>query len=298
MMKLTKGICYEYVPLKQFNTWRIGGCARYLYIPESIEGLSQFLQNLPAKLPIICLGLGSNVLLADGVINAIFILFRNTFKSYEVIKDEQIVTLGAGIACPTVARKTAKLGFDNLNFLAGIPGTIGGALRMNAGAFGGEVWSEVVDVTLMNKKGELIYKKQQDIKFGYRTLEYSKDEYFVEATLRLVKNTAHLPLVTLLDQRKNLQPIQLASCGSVFKNPKESYAARLIDDCGLKNYHIGGAVISSKHANFIINQDQASFQNVLDLISHVQVEVKRKFNIKLEPEVKIIGVDGEYQCVR
>ncbi|MCF6776512.1 UDP-N-acetylmuramate dehydrogenase [Thiotrichales bacterium 19X7-9] len=298
-MKKTKGICYEYAPLQQLNTWRIGGQARYLYKPENINDLSKFLKNNIDKLPVVALGLGSNVLLYDGLINAVFILFRNTIKHSEINLDEQTIVVGCGMPCPTVARKALKSGFNNLNFLAGIPGTIGGALKMNAGAFGGEIWPEVINVTLINHKGDLIHKTKDEIEYGYRSLKVNLDGYFVEATLKLSNQLkgANDSLKILLEKRKNAQPVELASCGSVFKNPQGDFAARLIESCGLKNYSIGDAVISSKHANFIVNQGKAKFKDVINLMEYVYKQVEKKFAVQLEPEVKIIGADGEYRSI-
>ncbi|MCF6766451.1 UDP-N-acetylmuramate dehydrogenase [Thiotrichales bacterium 19S3-7] len=295
-----KGICNEYTPLKHLNTWRIGGKARYLYQPDSVGDLSKFLNSNTQNLPVVALGLGSNVLLYDGLINAIFVLFRNRLKHYQIDSDQQTITVGCGMPCPTVARKAFKNGFNNLNFLAGIPGTIGGALKMNAGAFGGEIWPEVVSVVIINKKGELSHRENGDIVYGYRSLKSDFDGYFVEATLKLGntrEKNAETSLKKLLEKRKEVQPVELASCGSVFKNPKGDFAARLIDECALKNYRVGDALISPKHANFIINQGNAKFSDVIGLMQYIYEQVDKKFAIALEPEVQIIGADGGYKGI-
>ncbi|MCF6807980.1 UDP-N-acetylmuramate dehydrogenase [Thiotrichales bacterium 19S9-12] len=298
-MKLQAGTLYEYVLLSQFTSWKIGGYARYLYIPKNIEDLSNFFKDNTLNLPIVYMGLGSNLLLYDKLINAVVILFRGALKHYQFNEKYNQVTVGCGVSVPTIARKSRKLGYNNLNFLAGIPGTLGGALRMNAGAFGGEIWPEVLQVTLMDIKGNTYTRSNKEMSYAYRSLiSYNKNELFVEAVLRLLRiDQPNTSIDQLLSKRKRQQPINMLSCGSVFKNPKNDYAARLIDECRLKETQVGGAYISPKHANFIINKGDASFQDVVDLMRMAYEKVKAKFDIELEPEVKIVGANGEDQSI-
>ncbi|MCK4492588.1 MAG: UDP-N-acetylmuramate dehydrogenase, partial [Methylococcales bacterium] len=177
-------------------------------------------------------------------------------------------------------------------FLAGIPGTMGGALKMNAGAFGHETWGIVDSVEMLNRHGETYSRTSDDFKIAYRSVTPLKDEWFIAVKLKLIPGDSSSSLQKikdLLKKRAETQPINMPTCGSVFKNPTGDYAARLIESCDLKGYRIGGACVSEKHANFIVNRDNASARDIEALIKHVQDEVNRQQNIRLETEVCKVG---------
>ena len=303
MIKYVAGVLYEHAEIKHLTSWRIGGCVRYLYVPKDERDLSIFLREFKKDIPIMFLGLGSNCLLYDGQISACLILLRNTFKTFQFDLDNKKVIVSAGLPCPTLARKASKLGFNHLNFLSGIPGSIGGALFMNAGAFDCEIWQYILSVKIIDQKGQITTKTKDEFEISYRDITgLKKSEFFIEASLDLnIKNDEIYQsletLQSLLDKRYQSQPVNLASCGSVFKNPENDYAARLIESCSLKGFSIGGAEISKKHANFIINKDNATYDDTLNLIKYASKMVFEKHNIYLQPEVKIIGADGGYQTI-
>ncbi|NOQ68801.1 MAG: UDP-N-acetylmuramate dehydrogenase, partial [Gammaproteobacteria bacterium] len=212
--------------------------------------------------------------------------------------------VGAGVAGAKLARFCSKHKLTGAEFFAGIPGLIGGALAMNAGAFGGETWPLVIAVETLNRKGEITKRQASEFKYSYRHIEGPKDEWFVSATLKLKKQQQNkqqenntIDIKQLLARRAEAQPTGVASCGSVFRNPEGHYAAQLIEQCGLKGKSIGGAVISEKHANFIINDNNATATDIESLIKLIQKTVKYKYGILLQPEVKIVGelLPGEEQ---
>jgi len=255
-------------PLAKYTSWWIGGNAARFYQPKSTELLSAYLKQLPAHIPWVWLGLGSNVLIADqGIDGAVICSKSLTHLSH----DHDNLMAMAGITCAKFAKFATQLGFAKAAFFAGIPGTIGGALAMNAGAFGGETWEWV------------------------RTVKLRVTPPYPEAFLGATFRFPHEPLVdgmdnikALLKRRNETQPIGTRNCGSVFRNPPGDYAARLIEACDLKGFQMGGAMISPKHANFIINTGQAKADEVSQLISLIQQTVNEKFGIELQPEVKLL----------
>ncbi len=276
--------------LKRYNTWRIGGAAKQMYRPADLQDLSMFLQTLPGDEPLLWLGLGSNLLIRDGGFNGTVILLQGQLNAMEITDDQVIVEAGA--ACAKVARESARAGLVGAAFLAGIPGTMGGALAMNAGAFGGETWPIVRSVTTINRDGIVHERLPQEFKIGYREVIRPAEEWFVSCVLQLADGDCEAEqaaIRALLDRRAATQPTGQPSCGSTFRNPEGDHAARLIEACGLKGCRIGGAEVSPKHANFIINTGDATAADIEQLIAYVRDEVKRQQGIDLQTEVHMVG---------
>lgn len=280
-------------PMSQHTSWRVGGKAEKFFVPVDIEDLSLYLSQLDENEEILWLGLGSNLLVRDGGVRGSVIATGGVLNDMNIEAAE--LKVGAGLACAKAARFTAANAFSGAEFLAGIPGTIGGALAMNAGAFGGEMWDIVKSVEVINRKGEKFRRNADEFEAGYRSVKKPDDEWFVSATLQLkndANKNARSNIRELLAQRSLSQPLGEKSCGSVFRNPVGDYAARLIEACGLKGKKIGGACVSEKHANFIINTGNARATDIEDLILYVQETVKNKYQIELQTEVKIVGIEN------
>ena len=279
-------------PLSGYTSWRVGGPADRCYRPADLEDLQAFLASLPEDEPLEWIGLGSNLLVRDGGLRGTVILPFGGLDTLDVM-DGNCVRVGAGVACNKVARFAARAGLTGGEFLAGIPGTMGGALAMNAGAFGGETWPLVARVETMDRHGELHQRDRSDFEVSYRTVTGLRDEWFVSAELQLEPGDAQAALdniKVLLEKRSATQPTGSPSCGSVFRNPPNDFAARLIETCGLKGERIGNAQVSEKHANFIINLGEARAEDIEALIRYVQERVAQEHGVRLEPEVRIIGV--------
>ncbi len=277
-------------PMSRHTSWRVGGPAETFFKPANLEDLSQFLQQLDAAIPVFWIGLGSNTLVRDGGMSGVVIATAGVFNDLERV-DDQIVRAGVSVPCTKLARQCIRWGFGPSEFFAGIPGTVGGALAMNAGAHGGETWERVRQVRTIDRFGVIRDRQPADYKIAYRSVTGPIDEWFVEATFGFDPgvNASMDTLKTMLDRRKTTQPLGLPSCGSVFRNPPGDHAARLIEAAGLKGYRIGGAEVSNKHANFIINCDEASANDVESLIQHVQDTVTRVHGVDLVHEVRIVG---------
>ncbi|WP_058443859.1 UDP-N-acetylmuramate dehydrogenase [Legionella feeleii] len=279
--------------LADYTTWRVGGIARQLYKPSSIADLAIFLKQLPPDEPLLWLGLGSNSLIRDGGFAGTVILTQGCLKEMALVT-EDLVRVEAGVSCASMARFCARNNLAGGEFWAGIPGTMGGALRMNAGCFGGETWQFVVEVETMTRDGEIHVRKPEEFEIAYRHVSGLQDnEWFVAATCRLIpgEKEKSLQLIKeLLAHRADTQPTSEYNCGSVFRNPPGNFAARLIESCGLKGRQLGGAVVSLKHANFIINQHgSASARDIESLIELVHDTVHKQTDIDLIREVHIIG---------
>jgi UDP-N-acetylmuramate dehydrogenase len=276
--------------MAQHTSWRTGGEAERFYVPLNIDDLSLYLSQLEDDEEVFWLGLGSNLLVRDGGIKGSVIAVNGVLNEMNLNGSE--LSVGAGLACAKAARFSAANGFSGAEFLAGIPGTIGGALAMNAGAFGGEMWDIVKSIETINRKGVRKVRRTNEFEIGYRSVNIAADEWFISAKLELQNDnekTARLNIRELLAQRASSQPMGERSCGSVFRNPEGDYAARLIDECGLKGKKIGGACVSEKHANFIINTGNASSADIEMLILHVQDTVRDKYQVELQTEVRIVG---------
>lgn len=277
--------------LAKYTSWKVGGAADRLYLPEGRDDLLAFLNSLPPSEPLFWLGLGSNLLIRDGGIRGTVINTKGCLKDMYRL-DDGGVYVEAGMPCARVARFCSELGLTGAEFLAGIPGTMGGALKMNAGAFGGETWPIVREVEMVDRDGEVTVRKPNEFKIGYRSVKGFDNEWFLSATLDLPSGDSAAALQqikTLLDKRAQTQPVNQPSCGSVFKNPEGDYAARLIEQTGLKGYAIGGASVSEKHANFIVNTGRASAAEIEALINYVRATVKESQGIELQTEVCMVG---------
>lgn len=282
-------------PMAIHCSWRAGGPAARYYIPADLEDLQEFLANLPEDEPLLWLGLGSNLLVRDGGFQGTVIALLGVLDSLEALPGNRI-RVGAGVPCAKVARFCSREGLTGLEFLAGIPGTMGGALAMNAGAFGGETWSRLTTVETVNRGGRLHRRIPADFTVGYRRVQGPAGEWFTAAEFALQPVTAdgeaQARVKALLERREQTQPIGLPSCGSVFRNPPGDHAARLIEVCGLKGECEGGACVSEKHANFIINTGGATAGDIEALIRRVAATVERKQGVRLVTEVHIVGEPG------
>ena len=277
-------------PLARHTVWGIGGVADRYFEPAGIDELAAFLTDLPAGEPLLWIGLGSNLLVRDGGVRGTVI---STVRLRAVQRPEpNTLHVEAGVACPRVARLAARHRLTGCEFLAGIPGTMGGALAMNAGAFGTETWPAVREVETIGVDGERRWRPASDYRYGYRSVGGPRGEWFVSCRLALEPDSegrAGTRIRQLLVQRAAMQPTGTRSCGSVFRNPPGDYAGRLIEASGLKGRRIGGAVVSDKHANFIINDGEARAADVEALIGKVAEEVEKRQGVRLEPEVRIVG---------
>ncbi|MEM9243508.1 MAG: UDP-N-acetylmuramate dehydrogenase [Pseudomonadota bacterium] len=285
------GDYYKNHPLAAYTSWRVGGPADCVYRPSDLDDLSLFLQSLTTEKPVLFLGLGSNTLIRDGGVRATVILSLKALSSLQRM-DNNIVYAGAGVPCAKVARFAVRQHLSGLEFFAGIPGTVGGALAMNAGCFGSETWSLIKQVSLIDRKGKYFNKKPSAFKVSYRHVMFDDQAWFTGAYFQLTpgdKTTGLHKINQLLAQRHATQPTNLPSCGSVFRNPPGDFAGRLIADCGLKGFHIGGAEVSNKHANFIVNRGNATAADIEQLIIYIANTVAQKYGITLEKEVRIIG---------
>lgn len=278
-------------PMAAHNSWRAGGRADRFFLPADVEDVLAFLKTLPVDEPLLWVGLGSNLLVRDGGVRGTVICTRNRLK-FLALRESGGVEAQAGVPCAHVARYCAEQGLVGAEFLAGIPGTMGGALAMNAGAFGGETWSLVRRVTTVDRYGRIRQREPGDYAVGYRSVRGPDHEWFVGCELALNKgdvNVSRARIKGLLARRNETQPTSQPSCGSVFRNPAGDFSARLIEACGLKGFSIGGAQVSEKHANFIVNTGTASATDIEGLVFHVRNEVLRLQGVELIPEVKIVG---------
>lgn len=277
-------------PMARHTTWRVGGPARHFYRAAGEADLVAFVASLPPREPVVWLGLGSNLLVRDGGIAGTVIATHGALVSIDREGDTRI-EVGAGVACAKLAKQCARWNLGDGEFFAGIPGTIGGALAMNAGAWGGETWERVVSVRTLDRDGNVRTRTRDDFEIGYRTVHGPVGEWFIAACLEFSVTTDDGPnrIRDLLAQRNASQPIGLPSCGSVFRNPAGDHAARLIESAGLKGRSVGGAVVSTKHANFIVNTGAASAADIEALIEEIQGTVARVHGVMLETEVRIVG---------
>jgi len=285
-------------PMSRHVTWRAGGPAKRFFQPADLEDLSMFLGQLPGEEPVLFVGLGSNLLVREGGWPGTVVLTHGSARPPRM--EEGLLYAEAGLACPKVARFAADQNLGSAEFLSGIPGTIGGALAMNAGCYGGETWDLVERVVTINRRGQLRRRARAEFETGYRRCELSSDassegdEWFASAHLKLPegdREESRAIMKALLSKRRSTQPLQFPNAGSVFRNPSEGKtAARLIQSSGLKKLERGGARISEKHANFIVNpHGAASAADIEWLILHVQERVEAEKGVLLVPEVKIVG---------
>lgn len=287
-------------PMSKHVTWRVGGAADRYYIPADLDDLAHFLQQAKDE-SIYVIGLGSNLLVRDGGLRGTVVALHSRLNDLRVIAHDEIgglIYAGAGVACAKVARFAANHQFMGAEFLAGIPGTMGGALAMNAGCYGSETWEIVDQAHVIKRDGQQTTRLPHEYEIGYRSVKrisespVKETEWFVGGYLRLKRGDcqqAREKIKQLLAQRSQSQPLNLPNAGSVFRNPPGDHAARLIEACHLKGMSIGSAMVSPKHANFIVNTGTASAADIEALILMVQARVKKATGIHLIPEVRIIG---------
>jgi UDP-N-acetylmuramate dehydrogenase len=278
--------------LARHNTWRVGGPAARYYLPVDVDDLAAFIGTLDRNEPLLWLGLGSNVLIRDGGFRGTVIATHPGLDYCGEVEDN-LLRAGAGAPCAKVARQAVRAGYTGLEFLAGIPGTIGGALAMNAGAFGGETWRQVESVETVDRLGRLHRRLTADYRVAYREVHAPvSEEWFIAATFRVQPDSGRdgeARIRALLTKRAASQPMGQPSCGSVFRNPAGDHAGRLIEQCGLKGATLSGAQVSDKHANFIVNLGNATAADIEGLIKRIQQTVRRQCGVELLPEVRIVG---------
>jgi UDP-N-acetylmuramate dehydrogenase len=278
-------------PMSRHTSWRVGGPADIFYTPQNRDELAAFLASVPADVPLLWVGLGSNLLVRDGGIRGVVICTHGAFTRLEH-RAQRRVYCEAGVPCARVTRQCASWGLGQAEFFAGIPGTMGGALAMNAGAYGGETWHFVRSVDVMARSGSCRTRRAAEYQVGYRRVTApANDEWFLAAELEFgpADPEATGAVRALAQRRKQTQPLGEWSCGSVFTNPPGDHAARLIESANLKGFRIGGAVVAEKHANFILNEGGASARDLEELIAHVRATVERVHGVSLVPEVRIVG---------
>ena len=323
-----RGELLEEVSMARHVSWRAGGLVERFYTPVDVDDLALFLQGLPSGEPVYFIGLGSNLLVRDGGLRGTVVHLHAALKDihYEACHPRNgcseadaathgVVYAQAGVASPKVARFAANHDLVGAEFLAGIPGTLGGALAMNAGCYGHETWQYVCQVQTIDRGGQVHLRRPAEFEVGYRHVELAQalspgapplagernaerlrrlgvDEWFLAAWLHLPKGdgaASREKIKQLLARRIASQPLNLPNAGSVFRNPPGDYAARLIESCGLKGRRIGQAQVSEKHANFIVNLGGASAADIEALIELVQQTVEAQTGVRLQPEVRIIG---------
>lgn len=277
-------------PMSRHTSWHIGGPADVFFTPADRTDLIAFLETLPRGTPLFWLGLGSNLLVRDGGIRGVVIDTTGLDRLEQI--DATSIYADAGVPCARIARRCIALELGPAEFFAGIPGTLGGALVMNAGAFGGETWPRVRAVDVCDARGRERRRDAREYSYSYRRLVPPvPGEFFVGAELEFEKRPGltEEPMRELIARRKETQPIGEWSCGSTFTNPRGDHAARLIEAAGLKGHRIGDIMVSAKHANFLVNVGNASAADVEKLVAHIRVEVKRRFSIDLTPEFLTAG---------
>jgi len=299
MSTALRGVLRLNEPMGKHVSWRTGGLAARAYAPADTADLAAFLAALPAREPVCFVGLGSNLLVRDGGYRGTVVLMHNPGGAMRAEGD--LIYSEAGTASPKVARFAATRGYEGSEFLAGIPGTVGGALAMNAGCYGSETWDVVAKAMTISRAGKLTERSADEFQIGYRHAELrgeklGEDEWFVAAWFRFRpgdEKVARRRIKELLARRLATQPLDLPNAGSVFRNPPGDHAARLIEASGLKGREIGGARISEKHANFIVNpKGGARASDIEALIALVRDTVVRRFAVELLPEVRIVGEAG------
>ncbi len=289
-----RGELREREPMARHTTWRVGGPADRFYQPADREDLALFLSGVPTSEPLYWCGLGSNLLVRDGGLRGTVIFLHPGVAGLHRDGDTTVWADG-GAACAKVARFAARQNLVGAEFLAGIPGTMGGALAMNAGAWGGETWERVAVVETVDRTGRFRQRPPADFQVAYRHVDAPAEEWFTGVRLQLEHgdgDEAMERIRGLLSRRAASQPIGKPSCGSVFRNPPGDHAARLIEAAGLKGYRIGGAHVSEKHANFILNDGTARADDIERLIAHIGEVIAGRTGVRLVPEVRVIGENG------
>ena len=291
------------VDMRRHTSWRAGGRVERMYQPADLADLAVFLHALPAAEPLLAVGLGSNLLVRDGGLRGTVLLLHGALEELRIEADGSIYAQ-AGVPGAKLARFAALHGLSGAEFFAGIPGTVGGMLAMNAGCYGSEIWNKVERAQVMTRSGDVLERTAQDYDIAYRHVALREkgenlgsdaslpQEFFVGAWFKFPAgdgDASRASIKALLSKRIASQPLNLPNAGSVFRNPPGDHAARLIESCDLKGRQIGGAQVSEKHANFIVNTGEATAADIENLINEVQATVEKKTGIRLHPEVRIVG---------
>jgi UDP-N-acetylmuramate dehydrogenase len=287
-------------PMSRHVSWRAGGAARTFYQPADVLDVAAFLRSRDVREQILFVGLGSNLLVRDGGFDGAVVFTHHALIGIEV--ESEVATphgtlafrAGAGVPAPHLARFVAKHGGAGAEWMAGVPGTVGGALAMNAGCYGGETWNHVIAVETVDRNGTLRHRVPADFNLGYRHVELNArgNEWFVSGVFGFQpgeETAAMRRIKELLQRRVASQPLNQPNAGSVFRNPPGDHAARLIESCGLKGFRIGGAEVSTKHANFIVNVGDATAADIESVIDHVEATVLARTGVRLIREVRIVG---------
>lgn len=291
---MTQGTLLLDEPLARYTSWRVGGRAERCYIPAALEDLQAYLAGLAANEPVHFIGLGSNLLVRDGGVRGSVIVMHNVLTALHM--EAGLLYAEAGVTCAKLAKFSARQHRHGAEFMAGIPGTVGGALAMNAGCHGGETWDIVKRVSTIDHRGEVRVRSQDEFVATYRHVEMADGqalgEWFTAAWFELPAgeaSEAEQKIKSLLARRLATQPLNMPNAGSTFRNPPGDHAARLIEACGLKGRTIGGAQVSEKHANFIVNLGGATARDIETLIALMRDKVKQRFAVDLQQEVRVIG---------
>jgi UDP-N-acetylmuramate dehydrogenase len=288
-----RGEWREGEPMARHTSWGVGGPAERFFRPADLADLQNFLRQTPPDEPLFWLGLGSNLLIRDGGIHGTVIVLSQAFKGINLLAEGQ-VRAEAGVTCARLARFCADASLGGAAFFAGIPGSVGGALAMNAGCYGTATWAQLTHAETIDRQGTVRVRQPAEFQPGYRQVHLPPEEWFIAAVWQLTpadSASERVKIRTLLQQRALSQPLTQRSCGSVFRNPSETlHAGRLIEAAGLKGYRRGDAQVSEKHANFIINRGHARAADIEALILHVQAVVEQHQGVRLLPEVRVTGV--------
>ncbi len=283
-------------PMNRHVSWRAGGIADRAYTPADMDDLREFISRLPEREPLLFVGLGSNLLVRDGGFRGTVIFMHRAISRMFIEESAGYAEIyaEAGVPSPKVARFAAVHDLQGAEFLAGIPGTVGGALAMNAGCYGSETWDAVAKVRTMDRSGRLQIREPHEFAIGYRSVLpiQAHDEFFVAAWFRFGRGdggASRARIKELLSRRIATQPLGQPNAGSVFRNPPGDFAARLIEAAGLKGKRIGGAEVSTLHSNFIVNRGDATARDIEELIEFVRQNIERVAGVKLEQEVRIVG---------
>jgi UDP-N-acetylmuramate dehydrogenase len=306
----SQGVLELGADMSRYTSWRVGGPADRLYTPANLDDLCAFLNSLEADEPLQFIGLGSNLLVRDGGLRGTVIHLHGALRNIAIEQRRQnglngqengamsgkfgVIYAESGVASPKVARFAANHDLVGAEFLAGIPGTVGGALAMNAGCYGHDTWEFVTQVLTVNRQGQVNRRGPKDFQVTYRHVapREPREEWFVAAWFMFPKGDgtqAREEIKRLLEKRIASQPLNLPNAGSVFRNPPGDFAARLIESCGLKGARVGGAQVSEKHANFIVNTGSATAADIETLILDVRAQVAERTGVELIREVRIIG---------
>ncbi len=286
----TRGRIRHNEPMSRHTSWRVGGPADIYFQPADVQDLADFLAGLDRATEIHWVGLGSNLLVRDGGLRGVVIATHRGLSNLERL-DNGMVRAEAGVVCAKLARQCARWKLGPAEFFAGIPGTVGGALAMNAGAFDGETWQQVTAVETVDRTGQIRTRQRFEFEVSYRHVKMPAVEWFVAGLFDFEEqaDASVDGIRRLLARRKESQPIGLPSCGSVFRNPLDDHAARLIEASGMKGLRLGGAEVSGKHANFIINTGDATADDVERLINKIRNQVREEQGVELVAEVRIVG---------